>query len=64
MNLPARCPLQTASGNNGQSQKFDRLRKEGHQMFRTLFDGILDARLDEMSIMEREQLRSRKQMRK
>ena len=33
-------------------------------MFRTLFDGILDARLDEMSIMEREQLRSRKQMRK
>lgn len=33
-------------------------------MFHTLFDGILDARLDEMSLMEREQLRARKQARK
>lgn len=29
-------------------------------MFRTLYDGILDARLDDMSLMEREALRSRK----
>ena len=33
-------------------------------MFRTLFDGIVSARLDELSLMEREQLRSRKQGRK
>ncbi len=30
-------------------------------MFRTLFDGIVSARLDELSLMERELLRSRKQ---
>lgn len=33
-------------------------------MFRTLFDGIVNARLDELSLMERELIRSRKQGRK
>lgn len=33
-------------------------------MFRTLFDGIVSARLDELSLMERELIRSRKQDRK
>ena len=33
-------------------------------MFRTLFDGMVSARLDELSLMERELNRSRKQNRK
>ena len=37
------------------------IRKEGQNMFRTLFDGIVSARLDELSLMVRELLRSRQQ---
>lgn len=33
-------------------------------MFRTLFDGIVDARLDELSLMERELMRTRRQNRR
>lgn len=33
-------------------------------MFRTIFNGIVDARLDELSLMERELKRSRSQERK
>lgn len=39
-------------------------KKGGTAMFRTFFNGVVNARLDELSLMERELKRSRSQERK